>query len=145
MDDKLWPLLVVQFSGPQSDWEFEQYLDALSERVNRREPYVCVVDARLGDAASPEQRHRKAEWLKLHEPLLREHCLGTAFVLTSPVVRLSLQVILALRPLVIPHTTVSTLEAGVGWAAERLQAAGHAFEALRVRGAYGLFRTQRSG
>ncbi len=145
VDDKLWPLLVVRFEGTQTNMQFEQYLDVASERLRRREPYVCLLDARLSDATPPEQRHRQAEWLKHNEDLLRRHCLGCAFIISSPVVRLSLNVILALRPLTVPSTTVASLEAGVEWAAERLNEAGLTFEALRVRGAYGLFRSQRSG
>ncbi len=145
LDEKLWPLLVLQPRGTPLPWELEGQLEALSARLQRRERFVCVVDARQSEAASPEHRHRYAEWLKQHEPLLREYSLGCAFVVTSPAVRLSLHVIFALRPLTVPHTQVPGQEAGLGWAADRLQDAGLTLQALRVRGAHGLSRGQRSG
>jgi len=145
LEEKLWPLLVLRLRGSPLPWELERDLDALSLRLHRREKSVCVVDARHGEAASPELRHRYAEWLKQHEPLIREHSLGCAFVLTSPAVRLSLHVILALRPLPIPHTLAPTLEAGLEWAADRLEGAGLTLQALRVRGAHGLSRGARGG
>lgn len=145
LDEKLWPLLVLRLGGTPLAWELERDLDVLSALLSRREKHVCVVDARQAGVASPEQRHRYAEWLKQHEPLVREHGLGCAFVLTSPVVRLSLNVVLALRPLAVPYILVPTLEAGLEWAADRLRDAGLPFQALRVRGAHGLSRGQRSG
>lgn len=145
VDDKLWPLLTVEFSGSYLPWELERYLHALTERLRRREPYVCLLDASRSGALSPEQRHRHALWLKHHEALLRQYCMGSAFVVTSAVVRLSLNVIFALRPLVMPHVVATTREAAVAWAADRLEAMGQPLQAFRVRGAYGLLRGQRLG
>lgn len=134
LDEKLWPLLVLRLRGTPLPWELERQLDALSALLSRRERCLCVVDARQGEASSPELRQRYADWLKQHELLLNAYCLGCAFVITSPAVRLSLQVILALKPLGAPHILVPTLEEGLVWAADRLQEAGLPLQALRVRG-----------
>lgn len=145
VDDKLWPLLTVELSGGYVPWELERYLEAVMERLHRREPYVCLLDASRSQALSPEQRHRQALWLKQHEALLRQYCMGSAFVVSSAAVRLSLNVIFALRPLVMPHVVVASREAAAAWAADRLEATGQPLHAFRVRGAYGLLRGQRIG
>ncbi|MBU8896685.1 hypothetical protein DRW03_34235 [Corallococcus sp. H22C18031201] len=133
LDDSLWPLLIARFEGPHSPDEFEAYLDRAAGYFRRREPMVMLVDARDAVGMPPAQRQRQAEWQRQHESVLRHFNQGTAFVITSPAVRLSLNVILALRPLVAPHVVVPTLRQAIGWAADRFEETGHRFPALRLR------------
>src|SRR5690606_32089225 len=106
--------------------------------VARREPYASLVDARESHGVSPAQRQRQAEWIKRHEVDLRKYCLGNAYVITSALARLSINVVNILKPMPAPQTVVPTVEAGAAWVAERLEAAGHAEAAQRVREVYGL-------
>jgi hypothetical protein len=132
-DDTLWPLLIARFTGTNPPDEYEEYLEKTASYFRKREPMVMLHDAREARAVPPEQRQRQADWLRQHEVLLRHFNVGTVFVITSPVVRLSLTVIHALRPPVTPHAVVPTMIEGIGWAADRFQQAGHLFPALRLR------------
>lgn len=144
LDDTLWPLLIARFTGTHPPDEFEEYLEKTASYFCKREPMVMLLDAREAAAVPPAQRQRQADWLRQHDVLLRHFNVGSVFVITSPVVRLSLNVILALRPLPTPHAVVTTMEAGISWASDRFQQAGHLFPAMRLRTAL-LGSWRRSG
>ena len=71
-----------------------------------------------------EQRWRQVEWFEEHERSIRERVLGTAVILVSPLVRLSVSAIVFFKPLPVPLATFPHLTAAEAWAAERLQEAG---------------------
>lgn len=137
VDEKLWPLVVFRYEGPLSMQDLEALVARLSEILARREPYVAIVDGRKSQGMTPEQRQHQADWMKRNDAQLRKYCLGSAFVVTSALARLTLNVIVVLKPPPLPYTVVSTLEAAAVWAADRLEAAGQAPQAQRVRALYG--------
>jgi hypothetical protein len=132
-DASLWPLLVVRHPGVFSSREHEEFLDTLTLYLRRREKHVLLMDLSRCGLVPLDQRWRKAEWFEKNEALMRETLLGRANVVTSPVAQLSLSVILHFKPIPVPHITVSDLGSAVAWTAERLQEAGLAFAASRVR------------
>jgi hypothetical protein len=137
VDETLWPLLLMRYAAPLSLEDFEEVNRKMTAMLERQEPYVAIVDGRKGQGMTPEQRQLQADWLKRNDPALRKYCLGTAFIITSAIGRLTLNVMIILKPPPIPYTVVPTLEAAAVWAADRLAAAGLSLHAQRVRGAYG--------
>lgn len=124
-DDSLWPLLTVTFSGTSSAPVFDAYLSRMSAYLNRGEKYLAILDSR-GQSTPPSmaQRQRQVEWLQRNEVALRQCSLGTAFVITSPFVRLALNIMCQLEPLPCAHTIVGDLPGAREWAAGRFRAAG---------------------
>ena len=130
-DDSLWPLLQVHYRGVPSGREYEEYLAAW-EPYLRREEHVTLLDARQAHFVSAEQRKRRLEWMKANAQALRRS-LGTAFVVSSPLIRLSLNIVYYFKPMQAPHIVVASPHLGARWAAERLQEAGLVEAAERVR------------
>ena len=132
-DDSLWPLLISRFDGRVSDEQFERYLEQGAAYLRRGELYVSVLD--MGKLALPSapQRQRQLEWMRGKEAAMREQLLGCAFVITSPLIRLSLSTLFHVLPLPAPYVAVSNLEGGVRWASHRLQEAGLAEASLRIQ------------
>lgn len=118
-DDSHHPLVVVRFLGVLTDDQFAQYLDDLTRNLERRQKTVVILDARRSGATPAAQRRMQADWLKEYEPLLRQYTLGTAFVISSRVVRGILTAILWVQPLPSEHVVVSTLAEALAWASER--------------------------
>ena len=134
----LWPLLAVKLGRSGSAEQFEQYLDVRREWLERCEPHVCLLDLRDVHLPPCQIRHRYAEWLREHECALRRWCLGAAYVLTSPEVKMTMSLIRHASHMTLPFVVTATAPPGAAWAAERLQEAGLAPAATRVRAAYGI-------
>jgi hypothetical protein len=118
------PIVVVRFNGYISDPEFDVYLATMTGLLTRNSKMVAILDARAAIRNPPSQRQKQADWIRANEELLRQHSLGTAFVLTSPLVRGVMNAILWLQPLPTEYTVVGTLEEAERWAEDRLQSAG---------------------
>jgi hypothetical protein len=137
-DDSLWPLLISRVHGAATDSEYEAYLSQGTVYLQRGELYVSVLDMGRLVVPTAAQRQRQAEWLQEHDHLLREQFLGAALVITSPFIRLALSTVLHLKPMPTPYVTVYDVPRGLKWAVTRLEEAGLARSAGRIRRHFGL-------
>jgi hypothetical protein len=131
-DDSLWPLLVSRFEGQVSDEAYEAYLHQGALYLQRGEPYVSVLDMVRLSLPTTRQRQRQFEWLRQHERLMHEQLLGCAFIITSPLIRLTLSTVFHVMPLPTPYVAVQDMARAVTWAASRLEDAGHREAAARI-------------
>lgn len=136
-DDSLWPLLVMRLTGEPSTLAFEDYLARSTQYLQRQERHVCVFDVSALQLLSSEQRQQQVAWLKANEALMRRTLLGVTYVVTSPVVRLTLGVIFHFKPPPVPYAIHTHLDEAGAWAAMRLDEAGLRTCAERVRRQYG--------
>jgi hypothetical protein len=145
LDDSLWPLLMVKFTGMPATAQVAAYLEQLTGYLERGERHVTLVDTSGMTGAGPsEQRQLQVEWMKRHEARLNEQLLGSAYVITSPLVRLSVSVIFFLKPMRQPYVITSTVPEAAAWTANLLQQAGCALPARRVREHFSLPGGERS-
>ncbi|WNG41264.1 hypothetical protein F0U61_51900 [Archangium violaceum] len=136
VDGGLWPLLVVKFGRTGTLSDLDAYLEERRVWLERREPHVCIIDAREVHMPSTQLRQRYIDWLSAHEALLRQWTLGTAYIIQSPAVRMMMSVIRHFAPLTTPFVVTASLQPAAVWAAERLQEAGFACAATRIRACY---------
>jgi hypothetical protein len=104
VDDSGLPLIVVTFDGSVDDPEFERYLSRLDGLWKRKARSAIVLDGR-----------------KLNDELLRTYSVGTAFVISSQLVRGGLTAILWLQPLPTPYVVVATRLEAERWARAQLE------------------------
>jgi hypothetical protein len=146
VDDSLWPLVHVRFLGVPSTPQVEAYLARMTSLVERGEPYVSILDSsRMTGMGPPQQRHLQAAWKKRHAEQLKVLNLGTAFVITSPLVRLAVSTVFYLTPMHSPYLIAASLPQTVAWAVQRLEASGLHAAAERVRHAFGLGASRHAG
>lgn len=124
IDDARWPLLVVRFTGTSTDAEFDGYLARLGSFVARRQDFALILDASRAGATPPLHRKKQAEFMAREEVRLRKHSAGTAFVITSALVRGALTAIFWLQPMPSEHTIASTYEEAEQWAVQQLRRRG---------------------
>ncbi|MEP7126108.1 MAG: hypothetical protein ABJE95_34565 [Byssovorax sp.] len=124
VDESRFPLLVVSFHGVVSDEKFDAYLATITRRLRRRDRYVTLVDATRAGHIPATQRKKQADWQRSHTELLRTHNLGTAFALSSPMIRGFLTAIFWMQALPSPHHVAATRAEAEGWALECLRRHG---------------------
>ena len=140
-DESMWPLLLVKFEGETSDVEFEAYLRRMTDYLNRQEKYVCLYDSTRMKSSPMNHRQMQVEWLQQHDAQLRKWMIGTGFVITSPLVRLAMNVITTLNRPPCPSTNVATLDQALSWAADRFRDEGQNLASVRIRTNYNLVST----
>ena len=123
-DDSRWPRLYLRLPGTLSAQGHEDCLAQLSTYLERRQRFVAIVDLEKVGLIPLEQRWRQVEWFEQHEPLMRETSVGTAIIMTSPLVRLSLSAILYFKRLPLTLTFVATRVEAEAWVTERMKEAG---------------------
>ena len=120
-DDSRWPLLVLRLPGTLSLSQFEACLAGLAGYLRRGERFVLLVDLRRVSLVPLDQRWRQVEWLEEHDQLVRDHVIGSANIITSPLVRLAVSAILYFKRAPVPLTFVADERAAEAWAEERLE------------------------
>jgi hypothetical protein len=137
-EDTLWPLLHLKFVGEHTPAQYEEYLVKLETSLRRPGPCLLIADTNVAQSVPFSHCRRQAEWCREHEALIREKVLGVAFVVTSTLARLSLNVIVQLGPMPMPYTFVSHVRAAAEWAAERFSDTGLLQPSVHVRQHFGL-------
>jgi stage II sporulation SpoAA-like protein len=137
-DDSRWPLRIVRFVGTLTPRQYEHYLETITTSLRRRERYLSVTDLTRGGLPTPEQRQRQVLWMQEHAGLMREVVLGMAFVITSPIIRLSVSTVMHFKPLPVPYFITAQEVEAVGWASARIEEQGLRLAAERLRSQYGL-------
>ncbi|WP_375771011.1 hypothetical protein NR798_08950 [Archangium gephyra] len=137
-DDSRWPLRIVRLVGTLTPRQYEHYLETTTASLRRRERYLSVTDLSRGGLPTPEQRQRQVLWMQEHEELMREVMLGMAFVITSPIIRLSVSAVMHLKPLPVPYVITAQEKEAVGWASARIEEQGLRLAAERLRSQYGI-------
>lgn len=126
LDESRWPLVIVRIVGTPTDEELDAFLAESTHRLRRNEIQVSIIDVSKADRSPPTQRRKQAEWMRVHDDLLRRRSAGMAYVITNPMVRGVLTAIMWLQPLPVEHTVVGTLEEAERWAIAQLAKRGGA-------------------
>jgi len=125
VDDTTFPLLRVRFGPEWTQQQFDDYLGWYLARLRRRQWLAIVFDATQARAPSAVERRQQADFLREHEALLKLHCVGAAFVISSTVIRGALTAIFWIQPPVFEYTVVPTVAEGTSWARQRLAVRQH--------------------
>lgn len=120
IDTAHWPIVLHISEGAPTDAEFDAYVAEATAILSRAEPHVVIMDTTGLTHVSAYGRATKKEWLARHGELLRRHCLGTAMILSSPVLRFISSTIMLIRPFPTPYYVCETLDEAMEWARGRL-------------------------
>ena len=120
VDTAHWPQVVYWVDEAATEADVDAFIAAANEVLQRREPYVAILDASQLKRASPPLRQKAVEWQKAHRNELAAHCLGTAFVLSSPIMRFITMTVLLLTDLPTPWRVCASVEDAMGWGRELL-------------------------
>jgi hypothetical protein len=123
IDTSRFPLVIITFTGKYpTDEGFDQYLNALEALYDAKEKLAIIFDARSAPLPSLKQQQRQASWLKINNQLLKDYCLGTAYVITAGTTRIILRMIFAITPQPVPYKVCSNMDDAEEWTLARLSA-----------------------
>jgi hypothetical protein len=111
VDTREWPLVRVTFDKAVDDDQFDAYVKAHYEVLDRDEPYVILFDTRMSGTMSAAQRQEIAEFMRRRKDDIARLCKLSVFVISNPVVRGMLTTVLWLQPLPCPHEVVASIDA----------------------------------
>lgn len=121
-DQSRLPLAVITYRGLAPMVEFEAFITRVDGWLRNRQTYVLVFDVSRADVPTALQRRRLAEWTALRGQDLARFCLGTSFVITSPLIHGAFTAVLWLQPLPYPHEVVASRKEGEVWCRKQLDA-----------------------
>jgi hypothetical protein len=117
------PLVKVKFTGEKADVQnFRAYLEALDEVYSRHEKVALIFDATRASLPNLKFQKLQASWLKENTPLLKQYCLGTAYIIQSAAVRAILRMIFFLTPQPVPYELFIDEEDAREWANQLFKA-----------------------
>jgi hypothetical protein len=122
-DETQWPILIIRFSGSPTDDEFTQYLQRYETYMHGEARYAVMLVTEP-HASMTKARHAKqqARWIGANQSRIRRHCVGTAFVLPSSLMRGVLRAILSMQSMPVEYAVFSTESQASTWCRARLDA-----------------------
>jgi len=123
VDESRWPIAVCTLEGDLDETQLDAYVTEGTRLLERGEPYVVIIDvSRLGQA-SAYARARHKEWSDTNREKLRTRCLGSAFIMTSPLLRFITMTAMLVSPSPMPYAVCESVDEALEWAKGRLAAA----------------------
>ena len=119
-DEAAWPLLYVRYpSKPLSDEGFEYFIERYTAAVERRVPFVTILDSRgVTTAMTARQRKRLIEWFEVTGELASKVHFGIAVLIGSAVVRGALRAVTWIAPVPVPVQAFGSISDSEPWVRE---------------------------
>jgi hypothetical protein len=115
------PLIEVRFTeNRETPQSFKAYLQGLEENYEKNEPISIVFDAREAFPLNPKYQLKQALWMKEKDALIRQYCVGVAYVIPNTLLRQILQLFFKLQPSPTAFKVFKDIPEARQWAQDRL-------------------------
>ena len=110
------PMVTVKFTGNAANQDnFSTYLAELKEIYAKKQKLAILFDASLAVFPGITYQKQQALWLKENEDLMKEYCLGTAYVIPNLIIRNVLKAIFKFQKQPIPYYVSSEISEAEDW------------------------------
>ena len=111
------PLITIHFTGAPADTDnFSTYLAELAHNYEKKEPFALVFELSKAPIPGLSYQLQQAAWMKEHDDLIRQYCMGVAYVIPGTLMRGVLKSIFKVQKQPVPYTVVATFDKGKEWA-----------------------------
>ena len=115
------PYVVVTFTGNAANQEnFSLYLSELKEIYDKKKEVTILFDASKAVFPGISFQKKQATWLTENEKLMKDYCLGTAYVIPNLIIRNVLKTIFKFQKQPVPYYVSSEFSEAEDWLNERL-------------------------
>ena len=116
IDDTAFPKVVVTFTGMEAtNQNFQNYLDGLKRLYVSKEDLGIIFDATNASIPGLKFQKMQAKWLKKNEAMMKEYCVGTAYVIQNTAIRTILKMIFAITPQPVPYKVCPSIKEAEGY------------------------------
>lgn len=120
VDTSKFPIVVVTFTGKKATLEnFTLYLEELISIYEVQEKLALIFDATTAIVPGLKFQKLQADWLKENESLMKNYCIGTAYVIPNFLIRGVLNIIFSFQRQPVPYTICLALEEANKWIEEK--------------------------
>lgn len=120
-DEYLYPIIKVSFTGNAgTDENFQAYLDQVQTCYINGGPVAMIFDTTKVGIPSLAHQKMQANWMKENEALIKANCLGTAYVISSSIIRGILNMIFSMQKQPVPYQIFKNEEEAQVWVVEIL-------------------------
>ncbi len=121
VDSRKNPIFEVVFTGEQAnDDNFPFYMQEVKDVYEQQKKVVIIFDA--SNAVMPALKYQKiqADWLKENEQLMKDYCLGTAYIIPNLIIRNVLKTIFTFQKQPVEYLICKNSEDANVWVNEKL-------------------------
>jgi hypothetical protein len=106
----------VVFTGEKATKRnFQEYLDDLQYCHLDRKPVTILFDATKAKVPALNLQRKQADWMSINRIMIEKYCLGTAYVINNPTIRLVLEVIFSFQNQPVPYKIFKKEEEALAW------------------------------
>ena len=122
IDSSNQPIIKVVFTGEQADDDnFPFYMQEVKDVYEKKNKVVIIFDA--SNAIMPAMKYQKmqGDWLKNNEQLMKDYCLGTAYIIPNLIIRNVLKAIFTFQKQPVEYLVCKNTNEAQNWTAEKLK------------------------
>ncbi len=121
-DRSEYPLIKMTFTGEAAnDESFAAYLKGLKDNYKRKEKIALLFDASNAGLPSLKYQKQMARWMKSNDGLIKEYCIGIAYVVPQSMIRGALKMIFKFFNNPVPFEVCENEEEAKAWLNEKLK------------------------
>jgi len=122
VDTSQWPVVIHTVEGAMTNEEVDEYILEATTVLKRGGRHATIMDSSNVGSVSAYVRSRAVEWRRTHQEELKAHCVATAYVLSSPIVRFIAMTVFMVSRLPTPWRVCHSLEEAHAWVKTHLDA-----------------------
>jgi hypothetical protein len=122
VDSSNHPIVKVIFTGEQAnDDNFPLYMNEVKAVYEQQQKVVIIFDA--SNAVMPALKYQKmqGDWLKENEQLMKDYCLGTAYIIPNLIIRNVLKAIFTIQKQPVEYLVCKNDDDANSWVNSQLQ------------------------
>jgi hypothetical protein len=115
------PIIEVVFTGEQAnDDNFPFYMQEVKAVYKQRQKVAIIFDA--SNAVLPALKYQKmqGDWLKENEQLMKDYCLGTAYIIPNIIIRNVLKAIFTFQKQPVDYMVCKNSDDANSWVNDKL-------------------------
>ncbi len=120
IDSSKQPIIEVVFTGEQAnDDNFPFYMQEVKSVYEQQKKVVIIFDA--SNAVMPALKYQKmqGDWLKENEQLMKNYCLGTAYIIPNLIIRNILKAIFTFQKQPVDYLVCKNIYEAITWVKEQ--------------------------
>ena len=121
IDKAQFPIIKVIFTGESADTEnFPLYLSEVKQTYDHQKNLAIIFDASKAVLPALSFQQMQAQWLKDNTQLMKDFCVGTAYIIPNIIIRNVLKAIFSFQNQPVPYIICEDVSKAEAWIIKQL-------------------------